>query len=107
MQNSWHCIIDDRIEEVVDVISRVRCRYQNKGIELAKQQGKYKGRKQKLSSFEINAIKEKLGAGVPKTRVAKDFNITRATLYSYLSPESGNGTWGQIGIGKVQKGIIR
>ncbi len=58
---------------------------QKEGIELAKLKGKYKGRKQKLSDFEINAIKDRLGAGVPKSRVAKDFNITRATLYSYLN----------------------
>lgn len=57
---------------------------QKEGIELAKLKGKYKGRKQKLSDFEINAIKDRLGAGVPKSRVARDFNITRATLYSYL-----------------------
>lgn len=59
---------------------------QREGIEIAKREGKYKGRKQKLSHAEVELIKEKVALGIPKTKVASEFSITRATLYHYLNP---------------------
>lgn len=58
---------------------------QKEGIKIAQLKGKYKGRKQKLSDAEVKLIQEKVSLGISKTRIAKDFSITRATLYHYLS----------------------
>jgi DNA invertase Pin-like site-specific DNA recombinase len=44
-----------------------------------------KVKKRKLSDDQISDIKVKLGQGVPKSRVAKEFGITRETLYKYLN----------------------
>ncbi|NOS74333.1 MAG: recombinase family protein [Methyloglobulus sp.] len=62
---------------------------QREGIALAKKRGVYDGkvRKRKLSDRQINDIEVKLGQGVPKSRVAKEFGITRETLYQYLKLE--------------------
>lgn len=63
---------------------------QREGIALAKKRGVYNGkvRKRKLSDNQISDIKDKLGQGVPKSRVAKEFGITRETLYKYLNKTS-------------------
>jgi DNA invertase Pin-like site-specific DNA recombinase len=60
---------------------------QREGIALAKKRGVYNGKvkKRKLSDNQISDIRVKLGQGVPKSRVAKEFGITRETLYKYLN----------------------
>jgi DNA invertase Pin-like site-specific DNA recombinase len=57
---------------------------QMEGITLAKKKGLYKGRKPSLSIEQIEELKKRVSDGVPKTRVARDFNISRETLYQYL-----------------------
>lgn len=54
---------------------------QREGIELAKKRGVYKGRKPKLSSYELRRIKERAAAGESVTSLAKEYNISRQTLY--------------------------
>lgn len=63
---------------------------QREGIALAKKRGVYDGKvkKRKLSDSQISDIKDKLGQGIPKSRVAKEFGITRETLYKYLNNTS-------------------
>ena len=57
---------------------------QKEGIVLAKQRGVYRGRKPALSNDQIVELKGLVRTGIPKTRVAKDFGITRETVYQYL-----------------------
>lgn len=57
---------------------------QKEGIALAKQRGVYRGRKPALSDEQIVELKGLVRTGIPKTRVAKDFGITRETVYQYL-----------------------
>ena len=57
---------------------------QKEGITLAKQRGVYRGRKPALSDEQIVELKGLVRTGIPKTRVAKDFGITRETVYQYL-----------------------
>ena len=57
---------------------------QREGIAIAKANGKYKGRKPKLDAKQIQELNQRIANGESKTKVANDFNITRATLYSYL-----------------------
>lgn len=57
---------------------------QREGIELAKKRGVYKGRKPALSSEQILKIKELDKMGVAKSKIAREFNVTRQTIYSVL-----------------------
>lgn len=57
---------------------------QREGIALAKQRGVYRGRKKSLSDLEVADLRKRVKDGVKKTQVAKDFGISRETLYQYL-----------------------
>ena len=57
---------------------------QREGIELAKKQGVYKGRKKKLSEEQVFFLKERIATGESKTTLAKELGISRETLYQYL-----------------------
>lgn len=58
---------------------------QREGIAIAKQNGKYKGRKPKLNPNQIEEIKKRIQDGESKSSIAKSIGITRTTLYSYLN----------------------
>jgi len=57
---------------------------QREGIALAKGKGAYKGRKKALSGETVMKLRERIGAGVSKAKVAQEFGISRQTLYQYL-----------------------
>jgi len=57
---------------------------QREGIALAKQRGVYRGRQRALSDADIAALKSRVVAGDKKAQVARDFGISRETLYQYL-----------------------
>ena len=57
---------------------------QREGIALAKQRGVYRGRKRALSDADIAIVKSRAVAGDKKTQIARDFGISRETLYQYL-----------------------
>ena len=57
---------------------------QLEGIAIAKKKGVYKGRKKALSSHQLEELKTKLTNGESKTQIAREFNISRETLYQYL-----------------------
>lgn len=70
---------------------------QAEGIRLAKAAGKYKGRKRALTSDQVHAARERVEAGVPKSRVARDLGIDRSTLYRALvTDEAVAATPGEI-----------
>jgi len=58
---------------------------QLQGIAIAKEKGVYKGRKKALNSDEQNELKALATAGAVKSSLAKQFGISRQTLYSYLN----------------------
>ena len=60
---------------------------QREGIAIAKAAGKYRGGRPKLSNEQIADLKARVAQGVPKSRVAKDFKITRETVYQYLNKQ--------------------
>lgn len=60
---------------------------QLEGIALAKQRGAYKGRKRSLSDSQIEELRRRAGAGEQKARIARDFGISRETLYQYIRAE--------------------
>ena len=59
---------------------------QAEGIALAKQiPGKYRGRARKLSSQQIEELRARALDGVPKAQLARDYGVSRTTLYEYLA----------------------
>lgn len=57
---------------------------QREGIAIAKAKGKYKGGVPKLNDEQVTKIREKILLGVPKAAVAREFKISRETLYQYM-----------------------
>jgi DNA invertase Pin-like site-specific DNA recombinase len=57
---------------------------QREGIALAKQRGAYRGRKRALSSTQVAELRRRAEAREPKAALAREFGISRATLYEYL-----------------------
>jgi DNA invertase Pin-like site-specific DNA recombinase len=57
---------------------------QREGIALAKQRGAYKGRKKSLSEAQVETLRERLVIGISKAQAAREFGISRQTLYQYL-----------------------
>ena len=58
---------------------------QREGIALAKAKGTvYKGRKPALNAERIAQLREQAAAGGNRTKLAKEFGISRETLYQYI-----------------------
>jgi len=57
---------------------------QREGISLAKQRGVYRGRKKALSDSRLEELRRRIEAHEPKAALAREFGISRATLYEYL-----------------------
>ena len=57
---------------------------QREGIVLAKQRGAYRGRTRALNAEQIAEMKRRIAAGEQKAQVARDFGISRETVYQYL-----------------------
>lgn len=58
---------------------------QREGIALAKAAGKYKGRKAALTAEQADELRGRLAAGESVTSLAKDFGISRQTVYNYAA----------------------
>lgn len=57
---------------------------QREGITLAKKAGVYKGRKPSLTPERITQLRARVAAGEKKAVLAREFGISRETLYSYV-----------------------
>ena len=57
---------------------------QREGIALAKLKGKYKGGQHKLTNEQVAEIKELVNKRTPITVIAKQYNVSRRTVYNYL-----------------------
>lgn len=55
------------------------------GMALAKLKGKQIGAKRKLTPDDINSIKQRLATGESKMALAKEYGVTRQTLYTALA----------------------
>jgi DNA invertase Pin-like site-specific DNA recombinase len=64
---------------------------QREGIALAKQRSAYKGRKKTLTPERAAELIQRAGGGIPKVVLARDYGISRETVYQYLSPSHGVG----------------
>jgi DNA invertase Pin-like site-specific DNA recombinase len=57
---------------------------QREGIALARKQGKYRGRKPSLTAAQAEELRQRAAAGEKKSVLAREFEISRETLYQYL-----------------------
>jgi DNA invertase Pin-like site-specific DNA recombinase len=57
---------------------------QLEGIAMAKKRGVYKGRKRSLTDNQIIVLNQRVSSGEKKAKIARDFGISRETLYKYL-----------------------
>lgn len=57
---------------------------QREGIAIAKTEGRYKGRKPSLTSERVLELKRRAAAGEKKAGLAREFGVSRETVYSYL-----------------------
>jgi len=62
---------------------------QREGITLAKKRGAFKGRKKSLSQAAVAEMRQRIAAGISKAQVAREFGISRETLYKYLRGTEG------------------
>jgi DNA invertase Pin-like site-specific DNA recombinase len=57
---------------------------QREGIALAKQRGTYRGRKKSLSPEQVVELQQRASTGEQKAKLAREYSISRETLYQYL-----------------------
>lgn len=57
---------------------------QREGIALAKQRGAYRGRRKALTPGQVQQLRADAASGRPKTALAREFGISRETVYQYL-----------------------
>jgi DNA invertase Pin-like site-specific DNA recombinase len=57
---------------------------QREGIALAKRRGVYRGRRRALSADQATRLRERASAGETKAALAREYGISRETLYQYL-----------------------
>jgi len=57
---------------------------QREGIALAKQRGAYTGRKKALPEEKVAELRRRTVSGEKKAHLAREFGISRETLYQYL-----------------------
>lgn len=86
--------LDDVIQEIIEtiIVSFAALERKNilsrqaQGIARARERGAYKKPKT-ITNAKLEEIKAKLAQGIPKTEVAREYKISRATLHRYLNGE--------------------
>ena len=58
---------------------------QLEGILKAKQAGKYRGRQSTMTATQIKAIRDRVAAGENKSALAREFKLSRQTIYNIMS----------------------
>lgn len=58
---------------------------QLEGIAKAKQAGKYTGRKSTMTDAQVQAIRDRVAAGENKSALAREFGVTRQTIYNIIA----------------------
>jgi DNA invertase Pin-like site-specific DNA recombinase len=57
---------------------------QRDAFALAKRRGAYRGRKKALSPAQATELRNRVSAGEAKATLAREFGVSRETLYQYL-----------------------
>jgi DNA invertase Pin-like site-specific DNA recombinase len=74
----------DMMKAFIHYYSHLAKERQRRGIERAKKEGKYKGRKSKYDELMGHKIRDALQTRDTKTKIAKDLGISRFSLYRYM-----------------------
>lgn len=61
---------------------------QREGITLAKERGAYRGRSPSLTADKAAELRGRAAAGVPKAALARQYGISRETVYAYLRDQT-------------------
>lgn len=61
---------------------------QREGIAAAKRRGVYTGRKPALTAEQARQVRQRAAAGEPKAALAREFGVSRETVYSYLRAQT-------------------
>jgi DNA invertase Pin-like site-specific DNA recombinase len=69
---------------------------QREGIALAKHRGAYAGRKKALIPERVEELCARVGNGERKAALAREFGISRETLYQYLRQNAGRKAKGRL-----------
>jgi DNA invertase Pin-like site-specific DNA recombinase len=64
---------------------------QREGIAAAKARGVYTGRKPALTAEQAQQLRERAAAGERKSALAKEFGVSRETVYSFLRAKAAAG----------------
>lgn len=70
---------------------------QREGIAIAKKKGVYKGRKPSLSPERVQELRARIALGEKKAALAREFGISRETLYQYVRFNDQNPVAERIG----------
>mgnify|MGYP002685562872 CR=1 FL=1 len=74
---------------VVAEVERSRRREgQREEIAVAKQRGVYRGRKRALAPAQAEMLRQRARNGEEKAHLAREFGISRETVYQYIRSES-------------------
>ena len=71
---------------------------QREGIAQARQRGAYRGRKKSLSAEKAKELRRRAAAGEKPAHLARDFGISRETVYQYLRRRNDD-----ISVGEVER----
>jgi DNA invertase Pin-like site-specific DNA recombinase len=58
---------------------------QLEGIAKAKEAGKYRGRQSTMTAAQVQAIRDRVAAGCNKAALAREYGVTRQTIYNVLA----------------------
>ena len=61
---------------------------QREGIALAKEKGKFKGRKPKINDEQVELMKADFDSGMAKTKIAEKYGVTRSYVYQLVKESS-------------------
>jgi DNA invertase Pin-like site-specific DNA recombinase len=62
---------------------------QREGIALARQRGAYRGRARALDAEQVAQLRQRVADGIPKAKLAREFGVSRETVYQYLRASPG------------------
>jgi DNA invertase Pin-like site-specific DNA recombinase len=57
---------------------------QREGIALARKRGAYRGRERALNPEQVGQLRARAAGGTAKATLAREFGISRETVYQYL-----------------------
>lgn len=66
---------------------RIKSAAAREGVAIAKDQGRYKGRKPVLTRADVLKLRDRAAVGVAKAKLAREFDISRDTVYRVLAGE--------------------